>query len=522
MKRILVLLSVAILVSGGLSAQKTFKISKERLKDKIMGGWAGQTIGVTFGGPVEFRYNGTIVSEYHALPWYDGYLKKVMLENPGLYDDLYVELTFVDVFEKEGFDAPASSHAKAYANAGFVLWHANQAARYNILNGIMPPASGHWMNNPHADCIDYQIECDYAGLMSPGMPNAASAISDKIGHIMNYGDGYYGGVFLGACYSLAFVSDDLEYIIREALKTIPEESNYHKCISDVLKWHKMYPDDWKKTWFALQDKWTQDIGCPSCVFSPMNIDATINSAYVVLGLLYGKGDYTQTLEITTRCGQDADCNPSSAAGILGTVLGYSNIPAFWKLGLKEAEDIDFKYTTMSLADVYEIGTRHAIQNIERNGGKVSKDEVDIVLQIPEVVPFEKSFEGLYPVDKHFPNKSLKNEYSFEFEGTGFVINGETAKWASESTFNFRAELYVDGKKVETASLPTSYRERRHELFWKYDLPQGKHKVTMKLLNPSEEHDCRITEVLLYSNSPNPEGYHNIYRFGQKILTPTAN
>lgn len=35
------------------------------------------------------------------------------------------------------------------------------------------------MHNPHADDIDYQIEADFAGLMSPGMPNTASEISDK-------------------------------------------------------------------------------------------------------------------------------------------------------------------------------------------------------------------------------------------------------------------------------------------------------------------------------------------------------
>jgi hypothetical protein len=92
-----------------------------------------------------------------------------------------MDLTFVEVFEKEGLDAPVASHAKAYANAGYMLWHANQAGRYNILNGIMPPESGHWRNNPHADCIDYQIESDFAGLMSPGMPNAASQISTRSG-----------------------------------------------------------------------------------------------------------------------------------------------------------------------------------------------------------------------------------------------------------------------------------------------------------------------------------------------------
>ena len=36
-------------------------ISKRVLKDKIRGAWAAQTIGVTFGGPVEFKYNGTMI-----------------------------------------------------------------------------------------------------------------------------------------------------------------------------------------------------------------------------------------------------------------------------------------------------------------------------------------------------------------------------------------------------------------------------------------------------------------------------
>jgi hypothetical protein len=168
---------IAALIAATTNAQgnKTFTLTKFQLKDKIMGGWAGQTIGVTFGGPYEFQFNGTMIGDYQPLQWYDGYLKKVMTDNPGLYDDLYMDLTFVDVFEKYGFEAPADSFANAFANAGYALWHANQAGRYNILTGIKAPMSGHWKNNPHADCIDYQIESDFAGLMSPGMPNTASA-----------------------------------------------------------------------------------------------------------------------------------------------------------------------------------------------------------------------------------------------------------------------------------------------------------------------------------------------------------
>jgi len=59
------------------SAQtKMLNISPAALKNKIKGGWAGQTIGVTFGGPMEFRYNGTMINSYQPVPWYDGYLKK--------------------------------------------------------------------------------------------------------------------------------------------------------------------------------------------------------------------------------------------------------------------------------------------------------------------------------------------------------------------------------------------------------------------------------------------------------------
>src|SRR5436309_1049739 len=214
MKKIILYLLLVIAGIQLLSAQYV-SVAKQTLADKIKGGWAGQTIGVTFGGPYEFRFDGTFIGDYQPLTWYDGYLKKTMINNPGLYDDLYMDLTFVDIFEKYGLDAPVDSFANAFAHAGYMLWHANQAGRYNILNGIKPPQSGYWKNNPHADCIDYQIESDFSGLMSPGMPNAASQISDKIGHIMNYGDGWYGGVFIGAMYTQAFVSNDINHVITE-------------------------------------------------------------------------------------------------------------------------------------------------------------------------------------------------------------------------------------------------------------------------------------------------------------------
>ena len=267
-------------------------LTKEVLMDKVKGGWAGQTIGVVYGGPTEFVYRSAMIPDHYPIKakYTDGKAKWYFDHSSGLFDDIYMDLTFVEVFDRVGMDAPVDSFANAFAYAGYGLWHANQAARYNIVNGIMPPESGHWKNNPHADDIDYQIEADFAGLMTPGMPNTQAEISDKIGHIMNYGDGWYGGVYVGAMYSLAYVSDDIHFVVEEALKTIPVESRFHKCMTDIINWHKEFPNDWKRAWFECEKKWNHDIGCPEGTLAPYNIDAVINSAYILIGLLYGEGD----------------------------------------------------------------------------------------------------------------------------------------------------------------------------------------------------------------------------------------
>ena len=478
-------------------------INVEILKDKIKGGWAGQVIGCTFGGPTEFQYKGTMIQDYQPIPWDNSRCKWYYENIPGLYDDIYMDLTFVDVFEKEGLDAPALSHANAFANAEYMLWHANQAARYNILNGITPPQSGHWLNNPHADDIDFQIEADFAGLMSPGMVNTSTEICDKIGHIMNYGDGWYGGVYVAAMYSLAFVSNDVNYIVTEALKSIPQESEFYKCMSDVIRWKNELPDDWKRNWFECERKWSSDIGCPDGVFNSFNIDAKINAAYIIIGLLYGEGDFGKTMEISTRCGQDSDCNPASAGGILGTMLGYSAIPEFWKAPVYPVEDMDFKYTTMSLNDVYELGYKHATAILEKNGATITGDVIEIPIQ--KIVPakLEIGFKDHFPIGRQHLEKQLNTtnpEVDLEFQGNGFVVCGSAQKLKKdlpEGVLEF--EVYVDGQKVEQVKMPTSFTTRRHEVAWKYELQEGKHQVKLKLLNPQQDYWLSVDNILVYSS-----------------------
>lgn len=502
---ILTLVLIALIIGCTGRKSREFIIPQKKvltvevLQDKIKGGWAGQTIGVTYGGPTEFKYNSMIIPDSISIPWPEsGYCKWWFTNSPGLYDDLYMDLTFVQVFEEYGLDATVDNFAKAFAHAPYPLWHANQAARYNILNGIMPPESGYWKNNPHADDIDFQIEADFAGLMAPGMPVTASKICDKIGHIMSYGDGWYGGTYISTMYTLAFITDDIDVIVREALKIIPPESDFYKMMKDVISWSEQY-DDWKETWKKLEDKWGADKTCPQGYMNPFNIEAKMNCAYILMGLLYGKGDIGKTIEISTRCGQDSDCNPSNAAGILGTALGYNNIPDYWLNNVKEVEDILFPYTNLTLNNIYKLSLKHAIEMIQRNGGEIKGDKIVISCQVPIPMKFEKSFEGIAPTKKEYLTKSLKSEsFSYNFEGSGILISAHyLGDRQSTSEYVAYVEILIDGNLVETVNFPANFMVRKLDLYWNYDLMKGKHRLELKLLNPVHDRTIILDYIIIY-------------------------
>lgn len=485
-------------------SEGTLTVPKEVLKNKIKGAWAAQTIGVTFGRPAEFKYNSTMIQDNQKLQWNDSSLAVEFRRFPGTYDDIYMDLSFMQVIEDKGIDAAAQDFANAFAHADYKLWFANQTARYNILNGLTPPESGHWLNNPCADDIDFQIEADFAGLMSPGMINAAVDICDRVGHIMNYGDGYYGGVYVASLYSLALISDDaaqIPTIVKEALKVIPAESKFAQCIADVIRWHEENPDDWKSTWYKVNRKWSIDTGSPLGIFRPFNIDAKINAAWVVMGLLYGNGDFTRTFEIATRCGDDADCNPATAGGVLAAIVGFDAIPDFWKEGLDQVEDEAFMGTSISLSKAYDLSYKHAEEMILRNGGAVNDDVVTIKFQQPETVPLEVAFEGHYPVGTVMPHKT-KSEISFSFEGIGFALAGPSnIKDYGDRNHVFETEMYIDGVLVEKAKLPTATNQRRFTPFWRYQLPKGKHEVQIKILNPVDYAQIQTLYAVIYDDEP---------------------
>ena len=368
---------LAMMIVIALSCKNTrneFRtIKPEVLKDKIAGGWAGKMAGVTYGAPTEFRALGKIYED--PISWKPSDIKGSLWQ-----DDIYVQLTFLMSMDKYGIDAPAKKYQEMFAKAGYPLWHANMQGRKNYYDSIFAPASGSPEYNLHADDIDFQIEADYIGFMCPGMPQTASGIAEKIGHIMNFGDGVYGGIFVGALYSEAYFESDILKIIEHALKSIPSESDYYKIISDVIKLHQQYPSDWQASWKELEGKWGDVDICGAG--SPFNIDAKLNGAYIVIGLLYGEGDPEKTLEITTRCGQDSDCNPSNALAVLGVIKGFSGLPENMQEGVKAISDSIFINTTYSFNSAVTSTYKYALDLITKDGGKVADKNIMVKTQFP--------------------------------------------------------------------------------------------------------------------------------------------
>ena len=527
---LLLICMISILFVEAQSNLARKKISLNDLKDKIAGGWAGKMIGVTYGAPHEFRFQQAINTD--SIKWAPADIKGSIWQ-----DDLYVQLSFLMAMDKFGIDAPAKNFQEMLAKAGYPLWCANMQARKNYYDSIFPPASGDPENSFRADDIDFQIEADYIGFMNPGLPQNVVDISGKIGHIMNYGDGVYGGIFVGSLYSTAYFENDINKIIEQALHTIPAESDYAKIVRDVIKLHNHYPKNWEAAWKELDDKWgDEDI---SGAGSKFNIDAKLNGAYIVMGLLYGEGDVYRTLEITTRCGQDADCNPSNAMAVLGLIKGFSALPADMQKGVKDIGDSIFINTSYSFNSAVIATDQYALQLTQKKGAYIKNDTIYIPNQPLKPAAYEVSFPKLVydrsvPVfskpdwvfssnwktyiEKSWDGKSERDQaiyankagdvMEFNFNGTGISLMGN---WVKDGG---KADVYLDGKFQRRVNTYYNYAAQEHRdvsIWHKFQLAPGKH--TFKLVVAGEKHpdsmgaNIYLTQAILFkTGDKKSEGY----------------
>jgi hypothetical protein len=490
-------------------------LSREALLDKIRGAWAGQMIGVVYGAPVEFKSLGKI---------HEGDIKAFPMSNAIVQDDLYVEMTFARVMDTIGLDATSADYGEAFRNSKYELWHANAGARRNLNRGIPAPLSGDPRYNLHADDIDFQIESDFIGIMCPGLPQTANRYADRVGRVMNYGDGLYGGMFISGMYTAAYFETDPRKIVEAGLAAIPAGSGYAAILRDLLAWSAAEPD-WRKVWQQLETKWDKDDVCPDGAFRAFNIDAKLNGAYLALGLLYGKGDLPQTMEIATRCGQDADCNPSSAVGVLGAIMGYRRLPEQYKTAIEKLADRKFSFTDYSFNDIVKSTEARTLAVIRQAGGTVTEREVTIPVQAPVAPPLEQSNFGVPAKVLWCPDPAWNwaggmwtekegniwsdkiviretegpgNAVTLTFAGTGIALVGDLAKDGG------RADVLVDGVKSELVAdafiLP---RTHDNDLWRMFGLKPGSHTLRIVMRDDADPrstgHRLTISRAVVYSH-----------------------
>jgi hypothetical protein len=407
-------------------------------------------------------------------------------------DDLYVDMTFAAVLDEKGLDASIGDFGDMFRNAEYRLWHANLAARRALRRGVPASLTGSPQYNAHANDIDFQIESDFIGLMTPGMPRLSNEYCVRVGSLMNAGDGILGGVFVSAMYSAAFFEGNPRRIVELGLAALPPESPYARIISNVLAWSAQYPDDWTAVWHLIDDRWNTREPCPQGALHPFNIDAKLNGAYVALGLLYGGGDLYRTIAIATRAGQDSDCNPASAAGVLGVVLGYSGIPQEFTRGIDDIADEKFSHTDYTFNTIVASTMDRAIALVERNGGTVEGDHITIRTQEPDPVQVELWDDYGSPVERIAVDDARWTfgadwevgawddrrtgargaDASIAFEGTGAILVG--AYMPTGGT----ADVYLDGELHRTVDVyPDEEGIKWGESVWHaFGLAPGAHEL----------------------------------------------
>jgi len=313
-------------------------------------------------------------------------------------DDIYVEMTFLRTLETHGLNSSIRQAGIDFANSGYRLWWENEGCRRNLRRGLAPPDCSHPKFNVHADGIGYQIQSDFSGLISPGLPVRVNALGEVFGRLTNYGDGLYAGQFMGGMYAEAFFETNTVKIIEAGLKCIPPKSQYAEMVRDVLQWYGKDPDDWRKTWQLIEDKYQRNPQynrCRTLLRGKLNIHAKLNGAYVVMGLLYGKRDIDRTIVIAMRCGQDSDCNPSSAAGVLCTTIGYEKLPERFVSALDPKGK--FSHTPYAFGKLCEVCEMLARKIVVAEGGRIEKDSKGqelfvIPVQAPKPGKLEQSWK----------------------------------------------------------------------------------------------------------------------------------
>jgi hypothetical protein len=368
--------------------EHTWSISAEVLRDKIRGGLLGQMLGDLNGLPHEMKYiaePGNVTEYTPALPqgaWTD--------------DDTDFEWVYIKTMQEENclLLSPQRISRLWKERINKRIWCSNQYARQLMDLGIDPPLTGTAVFNPWADFnISGQFLCETFGLIAPAMPQKAAQIGLNYTRVAIDGEPAQTTQLFTSMIALAFLRDDIDSLLDNGLAAVDPDSAIARIVKDVRDWHQKHPGDWRVTRRLLKEKYSKHNGA----MRDRN-GYELNTGSVIAALLYGEGDFVQTLTTAFNCGWDADNNAATAGTIVGVMKGYrwmltQGWPIVDRYRNTTRENMPTDETITSFADrLIDLADRVIL---EQGGGRTTQDgriTYRIQVQKPTCVQLRESAE----------------------------------------------------------------------------------------------------------------------------------
>jgi ADP-ribosylglycohydrolase len=289
--------------------------------ERVYAGVLGKIIGVYLGRPFEGWTYERIMAELGEITGYVHERLGVPLVVTD--DDISGTFTFLRALpdHRNSLDLTPAQIGQTWLNyiieRRSILWwgglgnSTEHTAYLRLKHGIPAPESGSIARNSKvvAEQIGAQIFIDGWAMVCPGDPERAADLARRAGSVSHDGEAIYGAQSLAAMEAQAFVEFDVARLLDVALRVIPANSLIARLIQDIREWHAGEPD-WHVARARIAERYGYDRYGGGVHMIP-------NHALIILGLLYGAGDFGQSLRIANTSGWDTDCN----SGNLGCLLG---------------------------------------------------------------------------------------------------------------------------------------------------------------------------------------------------------
>ena len=363
-----------------------------KLSDKLRGMWLGQLIGNYAGRETEGEYSTSTPNPASAVPW-------VIRQEWDADDDTDIEYVALHILQTHGLDCNYPEIAQQWrTHIGTCgLYLANKQAWYLMADGYLPGDTGSRTYNEHWYSIDSQITTEVLGAISPGLVQSAIDLAGRFAHITNTGFAVHAAQFYSAMYATAFFEPNVTSLVTEAVKSVPTTSRTYQVITDVLGWYMEDANDGSLDWRATRSKLYEKYQGSGSFGRYYNwAESTINAGATVLAVLYGQGDFKNTVQIAVLAGWDCDCSAATAGGLIGIIKGFRNLPSdltdpnicgdvyknVCRPYLPDPNKYYPQYDTITGITACMIDL--AGQNILRNGGHISGSGLLKAYHIPDI------------------------------------------------------------------------------------------------------------------------------------------